>query len=381
MAAAFVQMSLLDLLQVETPTADNQSGCYPGKEYDTDGITSEMFESIEVRLPKAIKATVRVSLACGGSGMWYMGRSLQLNTEGSGYAAWPKFSKQYASRYLAFSAAANSALQWFRDQKMKVAALLLIRKELERIAASIDPVEFHHDSICQEWRECGYQDKCMTQNENSDVVCFKDELKKQAGQKEEQSLADLCIACKTAHLGCDSCCAHCKNECNAGQRCTWPSADVSTQPEKAETGWRNIMTFGFSRDQAKVLAAGFMLVRYTREEKLVEVSAPLMEEGWKQFEPFPTYAAAERKLKEMIESGRVNTDNTGKIIMTGWNQPGVRKEGFEFYRCYGLYEYHTSCCIKQGSTNWSNWGKYKDREELKEAWDKLMNEDPKALEG
>jgi hypothetical protein len=68
--------------------------------------------------------------------------------------------------------------------------------------------------------------------------------------------------------------------------------------------------------------------------------------------------------------------------MSGWNQPGgLLKSGFEFYRCYGFHDYDSSFCIKQGSKNWSNWGKYSSREELKKAWDKLMNEDPKALEG
>lgn len=138
----------------------------------------------------------------------------------------------------------------------------------------------------------------------------------------------------------------------------------------------------FRRDEAKLLDAGFRLVRYRRYDKTIELSEADPCNGWLLLDPFPTYAAAERKLKEFKDKGNIETGTDGKIIMSGWNQPGgLLKAGFEFYRCYGFHDYDSSFCIKQGSKNWSNWGKYSSREELKKAWDTLMNEDPKALEG
>lgn len=138
----------------------------------------------------------------------------------------------------------------------------------------------------------------------------------------------------------------------------------------------------FSRCELKVLAAGFSLVRYTREEKKIELSEADPINGWAALEPFPTFAAAERKLKELKDKGDIETGIDGKIIMTVWNRPGgLIKAGFEFYRVYGFHAYDTGHCIKVGSKNWSNLAKYKDRPELRIAWDKLMNEDPKALEG
>jgi hypothetical protein len=137
----------------------------------------------------------------------------------------------------------------------------------------------------------------------------------------------------------------------------------------------------FSRDQLKLLAAGFQLVRYTRDEKKIEQSEADPVNGWCTHEPFSTYAAAERKLKKCKNSGDIETDLAGKIVMSGWNRPGgLIKQGFEFYRCYGLHSYDTSFCIKVGSKNWSNLAKYPDAAALRIAWDELMK-DPKALEG
>lgn len=190
------------------------------------------------------------------------------------------------------------------------------------------------DSICKEWRECTHGATCMNDEINVDCVYYKDEPYK------------------------------------------------LPESAKPQIDFKTLINTGYSRDEAKVLAAGYMLVRYTREEKLIEVSAAIATDGWKEFEPFLTYAAAERKLKEMIDSGRINTGHDGKIIMTGWNRPGgLINDGFEFYRCYGMNAYDQGCCIKQGSKNWSNWGKYADQAELITAWDGLMNDDLKALEG
>lgn len=234
------------------------------------------------------------------------------------------------------------------------------------------------DSICKEWRSCEHGPICMDDEINTGCFCFKDEPDKlpiETGKNADVSLAELCRRCKTAHTHCSDCCAHCKDTCNAGQRCRWPEVVAPEVDEQSERI--------FSRDQLKLLDVGFSLVRCTREEKRIDlVTSAQQERGWCSIGPFPTYAAAERKLKELKDQGCIETDRNGKIIMTGWNRPGgLLKEGFEFYRCYGLHEYDQGCCIKQGSKNWSNWGKYKDPAELEKAWSELMNGDSKALEG
>lgn len=138
----------------------------------------------------------------------------------------------------------------------------------------------------------------------------------------------------------------------------------------------------FSRDERKVLAAGFALVRYTRDAKLIQLSEADLCNGWCSLDPFKTYAEAERKLKELKSRGHIETDSRGKIVMSGWNQPGgLLKAGFEFYRSYWFRdEEKETCSIKVGSRNWSNLAKFGSRAELEAAWTKLM-EDPKALEG
>lgn len=235
----------------------------------------------------------------------------------------------------------------------------------------------------------------------------------------EPTLADLCRSCKAAHPGCDKCCSQCTDRCNGGQRCSWPGVPVDVPAAQPTTDeyrdsicgeWRfcdyqdicftpenesagicfrseplklpESVSSQFTRDQKKLLAAGFMLVRYNREAKLIEISLPDPADGWGQLPQFATYAAAERKLKEVKEAGRIETDLTGRIVMSGWNQPsGLLKSGFEFYRVYGFKKYETNFCIKVGSKNWSNLAKYSSKEELQNAWGGLMNNDPKALEG
>lgn len=140
----------------------------------------------------------------------------------------------------------------------------------------------------------------------------------------------------------------------------------------------------FSRDERKLMDFGYSLVRYTREEKRIEITdAAQIHLGWITLDPFTTYAAAERKLKELKGFGLIEVNARGLVIMTGWNLPGgLLKSGFEFYRAYGLkdYDQHGGFCIKVGSKNWSNLAKYPDRESLQATWDELMK-DSKALEG
>lgn len=231
-------------------------------------------------------------------------------------------------------------------------------------------------------------------------------------------LPALCITCRSSRPQCNKCCNTCDDICSQQQYClieeteedkrqeeweenerreaickTWKECEhkeICFTPQNEEDG---ICFFDephripvehrpiFSRDQLKVLASGFNLVRYTRDEKKIEMSEADPCNGWLLLEPFPTFAAAERKLKELKERGDIETGIDGKIIMSGWNQPGgLLKAGFEFYRCCGLHSYDTSFCIKVGSKNWSNLAKYPDAAALRTAWSELMN-NSKALEG
>lgn len=140
----------------------------------------------------------------------------------------------------------------------------------------------------------------------------------------------------------------------------------------------------FSRDELKVLAAGFQLAEYSREEKMVWHSVFDLDNDYKLWTvagTYPTYAAAERKLKELKASGCIETGLDGKISMSDWFKNGLRDAGFEFYRVYGLRNHdQEGFSIRAGSKNWSICQRATSKEELQTAWDQLMLTE-KALEG
>lgn len=146
---------------------------------------------------------------------------------------------------------------------------------------------------------------------------------------------------------------------------------------------KKLVKMGYTRDQIKVMDEGFFLIKYIREEKKILCTGMDPLNGWYLHGIYETYAKAERILKDLYAGPmNVRIGEGNEIIMTGWNQPGgLLKAGFEFYRVYGLRDYDAGFCIKQGSKNWSNWKKFSNREELQTAWDNLMNNDLKALEG
>lgn len=96
-------------------------------ETGTDGVTSDRFESFKVPLPGKIKAEVEIRLSWGDSGSWYFGLGLKYGDTGEFYAAVPKFSDKYATRYSAFWFAAKKALEWFEKMKVKPMELRIIR--------------------------------------------------------------------------------------------------------------------------------------------------------------------------------------------------------------------------------------------------------------
>ncbi|NTW87802.1 MAG: hypothetical protein HGB26_01460 [Desulfobulbaceae bacterium] len=201
-------------------------------------------------------------------------------------------------------------------------------KKVEPITAAAPVTTAHvageetcRDEICKEWLTCRWGDACMDDHQiNLECCCFKDE------------------------------------------------------PHR-------IPLDALSRDERKVASAGLPLVKYFREQKTIWVSCAELANGWEKLPEFATYAQAERKLKALKEQGHIESDRDGKIVMSGWMiANALRANGFEFYRCYGLEDYQTGCCIKIGSKNWSNLAKYDTPEELRAAWDDLMNQ-PSALEG
>lgn len=135
----------------------------------------------------------------------------------------------------------------------------------------------------------------------------------------------------------------------------------------------------FSRDENKLLDVGYILVRYDRDLKTIQRSHD-NSAGWAPALPFATYAAAERTLKEMLQMDNVvEVSLEGKVNLTTCRNK-LLAAGFDFYRSEGDPGNGIVPRIKQGSTNWSTWGRYEHRYELKNAWDLLM-EDEKALVG
>lgn len=137
---------------------------------------------------------------------------------------------------------------------------------------------------------------------------------------------------------------------------------------------------GFSRDEIKVLRAGFSLVKYIRDEKKVLKSCADPMLGWFLMGISPTYAAAERRLKDLITDPKcIQTTEDGTIDMTGGSKR-LYDAGFDFYRHEGIMTGHGSPRIKQASKNWGNWQKFASEKEVKAAWAELMKNE-KALEG
>jgi len=173
-------------------------------------------------------------------------------------------------------------------------------------------------------------------------------------------------------------------------------------PEPAEekhSGIDALLAKGFSRDEAKILMAGFDLVRYDRDEKTVWLAETeyTIEDGkgnWQRDperdgtrwyktgkSPYPTFAAAERAVKEILNDGasiEVGTD--GHVVHCG--NKDLRDDGFEFYRSEGIIPGHGQVPrIKSFSKGWGTVHKFTTPAECRAAWDTLMLTDNKALHG
>ena len=184
--------------------------------------------------------------------------------------------------------------------------------------------EAERDSICHEWRECGYRDVCFTPENIEAGICFKDE-------------PDKLIT---------------------------PASELT---------FENLMTWGFNRNEAKILTAGFSLVKYDREAKQLSISAEDPRAGWMTLPARETFSAAERDLEKMIEDGLINVAGNIKGTVAGHKcTHKLRAAGFEFYRNGGDR-------IKFGDS-WKTWKKFDDSMDCSAAFETLLTSNPKALE-
>lgn len=136
----------------------------------------------------------------------------------------------------------------------------------------------------------------------------------------------------------------------------------------------------FSRDEKKLLRAGYALIRYDRDNKTLQQTWDDHRRGWAPPVLFNTFAAAERSLKETLA-----LDCFIEVTLDGdvnrHSHPSSKKlfaAGFDFYRMEtwneGTYR------IKSASKNWGTWKKYDTPEECEAGWGELMK-DEKALKG
>jgi len=144
---------------------------------------------------------------------------------------------------------------------------------------------------------------------------------------------------------------------------------------------------GLKPDEAKILAAGFILVRYIREEKTVYERLPgdKWHLGWLKLmgSPFATFTQAERQLAAILKDPQVIQvrPETGEVITgTGRCYDKLVLAGFDLYRSEGIVAGHGRPRIKCYTKGWGNWKKFETGKECQKAWDELMLTD-KALQG
>ncbi len=181
------------------------------------------------------------------------------------------------------------------------------------------------DSICKIWTECQHKGICFTPANEEAGICF------------------------------------------IGEPSRLPS------PTTIQLTFNELMGWGYKRNEAKILAAGFQLVKYDRYEKQLSVTAVDPRAGWLHLLARETFSAAERDLETMITDGMIYI--SGNIIAAVPSHKcisALRDKGFEFYRKEDLR-------IKYGS-GWRTWKKFSTPEECTTAWDTLMTTHPYALE-
>jgi hypothetical protein len=331
------------------------------EEKNEDGICVERFERIYIPIHKKLNCALSITVARGDSGKWYFGRDIRTGQWGSGYAAWPKFSDQYPSR--------GDAI---------VAAVANIRKVLLKNQGS--PGEAKKTKLLM-----GILDEFVSaipvQDPPPNVFSPQGNLAFCSG------LQMLCIPRE-------------KKKTARGPTSKDCQLSLFSDPEPTPANPVNsLMEKGFSRDEAKILLAGFDLLRYDKEVKTVWVAESQItwdsnEKGWAVDpekeeprwyktgkSPYKTFAEAERAVKTIIDDAATIEVNKLGIVDNGAGRKLLKEsEGFEFYRSEGIIPGHGTPRIKNMGTNWGNWKKFETGEECQKAWDELMLTD-KALQG
>jgi hypothetical protein len=143
---------------------------------------------------------------------------------------------------------------------------------------------------------------------------------------------------------------------------------------------------GLFPDEAKILVAGFTLLRYIREDKSISSITPEIpprRDIWSQVvsAQFATYSQAERNLAASLKDPQtVQVSPTTGEIVNGGDRNKLILAGFDFYRTEGIIQGHGTPRIKCASKGWGTWQKYETAGEVKAAWEELMK-DEKVLNG
>jgi hypothetical protein len=225
---------------------------------------------------------------------------------------------------------------------------------------------------CHESTQCVMCCKTCTEICNEQQFCLVEEAAEEKRQAEETENERRASICKTW------------TECQHKDICFTPANEEAgicfidepgklPAPTTIQLTFNELMGWGYKRNEAKILAAGFQLVKYERDEKQLSVTAVDPRAGWLHLPARETWAAAERDLETMITDGMINVVGNGKAGVPGHKcMKALRAVGFEFYRNAGDR-------IKHGDS-WKTWKKFDDSMDCSAAWETLLSTNPKALE-
>jgi len=317
---------------------------------DKDGVTVDRFEDIYIPLPKGI-TRCSLTISRGDSGAWYTSFSLHLATSGGGYGPWPKFSKKYANRDEAVVAGARLIQKAVNDTKE---TKLVNGKAGKQLLEALDEVIARHTAGTQ---------PAIVQETFAFALSMAPVATSRTAVKRPK--ASPCLIVQTSLF-------------YAAEQTLAP------EPQSALSGVDGFRSQGFTLDEAKLLHAGFSLVRFNREKKTVEYAGMFSGPEWNLTagSPYATYTQAERELQSFFAG--MKQWNPVKVSLQGnaycGNNAELAKAGFVFYRQEGVMPGHGTPRIKSSDKNWGTWRKYETGAEVLAAWAELMK-DEKALEG
>ena len=133
-------------------------------------------------------------------------------------------------------------------------------------------------------------------------------------------------------------------------------------------------TWGWSRNAAKLLNYGFVLVMQVRESREIFVSDD-HRLGWVPKIMHGTFAESDRYLQSLLNSDSryvwMNTNGTEIHFRKSQQQAGQ-------FKLFRREEFRIKTTNEGGA--WSTWKKFKTEDECTAAWNDLLANDPKALE-